>query len=308
LIVALAAALALQGGAVEFASSATKDFAGFESAVRSVSFSEDEAMVYGASDSEIILFDATSGKQTGRVEVFGPSAVSSKAALRGGIDSFTLLDLPSLTGGKLVKFEDLGYPKTDVLGFAGLSIDSAGALVSGVAFRSAVIVGEKRAPFTHEKFSVTAIAAAPDGKLFAMGSLSGEVRLIDPDGKVLFSQDAKAGSVVSLAFSVQGDALAVGTGDGSVKVYRNNPWWVKTSAACGGMVYALGWSPEGDVITASSAKIGGGRVSLLDSKTGKVAAKLDLTTGVYAVAFSKKGNRIAMGCEDGVIRVKALRR
>jgi WD40 repeat protein len=213
-----------------------------------------------------------------------------------------------LAGGRSINFEDLGYPKSDVLGFAALSDDGVGTVVSGVASRSALIVGEKRTPFTHEKFSVTALAAAAEGKLFAMGSIAGEVRLIDPEGKTVFAQDAKAGAVTSLAISRRGDAFAVGTGDGSVKIYRNDPWWVKASAVCGAMVYALGWSPDGGFIAAASGRTGGGRVSLFDSKTGKTLAKLDLQTRVYAVAFSKKGDRIALGCEDGVIRVRALRR
>lgn len=308
MIVALALALTFQGVSAEFSPAATKDYKGFESAVRSVSFSEDEAKVFGASDSEIIVFDAATGNETARVEVFGPSAVSSRVALRGGIDSFTLVDLPGLSGGKLVKFEELGYPKSDVLGFSALSRDGSGAIVSGVASRSSLIVGARAAPFTHEKFSVTAVAAAPQGKLFTMGSLSGEVRIVDPDGKAVFAVDAKAGAVTALAFSRDGDALAIGTGDGSVKVYRNDPWWVEAAGACGAMVYAVGWSEDGSLIAAASAKSDGGRVNLIDPKNGKTIAKSDFSTGIYSVAFSKKGDRIALGCEDGVIRVKALRR
>lgn len=308
MILSLIATLVLQGASAEFVATASKDYEGFESAVRSVAFSDDEAFLYGASDSEIIAFDAVSGKETSKVEVFGPSAVSPKFALRGGIDSFTRLDLPRLTGGRLMKFEDLGFPKSDVLGFSALSSDGVGVMVSGVAFRSALAGGGEPISFTHEKFSVTAISASPQGKHFAMGSLSGEVRVIDPTGKPVFSADAKAGAVVSLAFSHQGDAFAIGTGDGSVKVYRDVPWWVKASGAVGGMVYAVGWTPKGDLIAAASSKTGGGRVHLIEPTTGKTLAKTDISTGVYAVAFSAKGGRIALGCEDGVIRVKALRR
>jgi WD40 repeat protein len=308
LIIALAAMLLLQGGSVGFAAAASKDYAGFESAVRSVAFSPDEALIYGASDSEIIVFDAVTGRQTARVEVFGPSAVSSRAALRGGIDSFTRIELPALTGGTLSTFADLGFPKTDILGFSALSSDGAGGMVAGIAFRSALIVDGKALPFAHEKFSVTAIAAAPQGKAFAMGSLAGEVRLVDRGAKTLFSTDARAGAVVSLAFSYQGDAFAAGTGDGSVKVYRGDPWWVKMSSAVGGMVYAVAWSAAGDLIAAATARTDGGRIHLIDPGSGKTLAKSDLSTGIYAVSFSSKGDRLALGCEDGTIRVKMLRR
>jgi len=307
-IIALAVALGLQGPSAQLLATESKDYGGFESAVRSVAFSEDGAYVFGASDSEIIVFDAISGKETARAEVFGPSAVSSRVALRGGIDTFSLGDLPGLTGGKIVKFEQLGYPKSDVLVLAALSADGTGAIVSGIATRSALIVGEKATPFNHEKFSVTSAAVAPQGKAFAIGSLAGEIRVLNSEAKTIFSADAKAGAVVSISFNRQGNSFAIGTGDGSVKIYRNDPWWVKASGACGAMVYGVGWSPEGDLVAAVSARAGGGRVSLLDASSGKTVAKADFATGVYAVGFSNKGDRIAMGCEDGKIRVKAIRR
>lgn len=265
-------------------------------------------MVYGASDSEIIVFEAETGRPVRKVEVFGPSAVSPTMALRGGIDSFSVDTLPDLAAGKLTRFVDLGYPKSDVLGFATLSTDGVGTFVSGVASRSTVGANGKFVSFAHEKFSVTSLAAAAGGSLFAMGALNGEVRWINPDGTTAFSVDAKAGAVTSMGFSPKADGLVIGTGDGSVKIYRGTPWWVKAQAACGGMVFAVAWNPTGNLIAAGAARTGGGRLHLINPESGAVLAKADMPSGIYALGFSKSGECLLLGCEDGAIRVKAVRR
>ncbi|MDQ2987011.1 MAG: WD40 repeat domain-containing protein [Armatimonadota bacterium] len=308
MILLLSAALVLQGPSAGFVVGPELRFGGFGSSVRSVAFSPDESQIYGASDSEIIAFDVASGKEIGRVEVSGPSAVTERFALRGGIDSAGVLDLPALTSKRLHALQDHSFPKSDVLGLSAVSGDGEHVLLSGVADQSVAISGSKGAPISHKNFATTSAAVSDGGEAAALGSLAGELRIYNADSKQVFSVDAKGGAIVSLAFGEDGKALAIGTGNGSVLVYRGPAWWVKASAACGGMVYSVVWDSESEVVAAASGKSEGGRVFLLDPASGRTLAKIDTPTGVHSLAFSPKGDRIALGCEDGVIRVRRLRR
>jgi WD40 repeat protein/serine/threonine protein kinase len=154
---------------------------------------------------------------------------------------------------------------------------------------------------------VSATAFAPDGKLFAAGSLTGAVRLTDAaSGADLEPLITHPGTVKSIAFSPDGKRLLVAAQSGQPGTYlrcydvgTRRP--AEPTFDCPDKLYAAVYSPDGKrVATAAIAS----SARLWDATTGKpLGAPLAHAGVVFAVAFSPDGKLLATGCLDGGARL-----
>ncbi len=71
-----------------------------------------------------------------------------------------------------------------------------------------------------------------------------------------------------------------------------------------GRIYSLSFSPKGDLFAAGSSLDGKGEVRIYETdKTAKKVTLQDLTTPIFDVAFHPKGNKVASGGFDGIVRI-----
>jgi WD40 repeat protein len=153
---------------------------------------------------------------------------------------------------------------------------------------------------------VTALAFAPDGKSFVVGSQAGvEVRSW-PDGKTTSRLPTKLRHVHDLAFSPKGDVLAVAGGRpgerGEVELYR---WPAGTLLSRThphkDLVYAVAFSPDGKHWATASADR---TCQVHDLASGKeVSAFTGHSRPVLALCFTPDGNHILSGGVDQTIRL-----
>lgn len=148
---------------------------------------------------------------------------------------------------------------------------------------------------------ILGMAFSPDGKLLAVGSSDGTMRLVDAKDllkeTVLQSGNYK---VFSVAFNPQGSLVAAGMGDGSVGI-----WDVKTGKSKivlkghTAPVPGIAFSPDGTILASGSADK---TVRLWDVEKGtELIALSGSTNAVMAVSFSPDGSLLATG--DDTIRL-----
>jgi WD40 repeat protein len=140
-----------------------------------------------------------------------------------------------------------------------------------------------------------------DGRLLAVGSRNGSVRLWDPaDGGEPRTLTGHAGSVDGLAFSPGGRLLASG-GDTTVRLWDPATGENLHVLSHGANVCGLAFSPGGRLL-ASACEDRTAR--LWDPVGGKL---LHTVTGhmdmVFEVAFSPGGRLLATGTGDGVVKL-----
>ena len=166
---------------------------------------------------------------------------------------------------------------------------------------------------------VSAVAVHPDGKLVAVGTVDGQVRLLDRQtGDVPGSSlDVGRGAVWRMAFSPDGRLLAVavdpnGAADGFFTQQRQGEvqlWEVDTRRRVGraikpgaGSVLSLAFSMDGTLLATGSYF---GRLDLWDVATrahhGETMRVAD--DGVLSVAFDPTGSLVAAGGAVGPVRV-----
>jgi len=146
---------------------------------------------------------------------------------------------------------------------------------------------------------VFSLAYAPDGRL-AGGTLSGEVRLWDRQGRLVAMLPGKGPAVRTLAFA--GGRVAIGRSDGSVQLW---------SAAVGAApltldlhrasVEAVAMVPDGTLLATGSAD---GEIRLTrpaESNRGQVLRRLG--SPVQRLAFSPGGERLAVARPDGAVQI-----
>jgi WD40 repeat protein len=165
---------------------------------------------------------------------------------------------------------------------------------------------------------VSAVAVHPDGKLVAVGTVEGSVRLLDRGTGVTVGAplDVGSGAVWQVAFSPDGRLLAValdpnGAGQGFFTQQHQGEvqlWDVESRRRVGrtivpgaGSVFTVAFSPDGTLLATGS----GGRLDLWDLATqGRHGTSMRVADdGVLSVAFDPSGKLVAAGGAIGPVRV-----
>ncbi len=292
-------------------------YTGHESPVAAVAFNNEGTKVAsGGGDRRLHLWDA----ETGRRDRFGMGHIR-------GITALTYAD----AGKKIITVS--GDESTQTLG--EIRIWNASGLTAGVlgshddAIRAVATRGDGsvftlgRDRFikhwnvttkllqstiflTSEEESnlepIPVFSLTSDRSLMAIGSLSGEIRLLDlRTGEFLGTLKGHKGEILSLAFDPQNQCLV------SSAVDRTIPFWdIPKTASLHSiptpeeLIYSLVFSPSGkEIIT-----VGSQRRAKIWTKEGKEIEswQAGLAT-LTALAVSSDGKRIAIGGLDRVIRI-----
>jgi WD40 repeat protein/tetratricopeptide (TPR) repeat protein/tRNA A-37 threonylcarbamoyl transferase component Bud32 len=169
----------------------------------------------------------------------------------------------------------------------------------------------------HSDF-VTCVAYSPDGHVLASGGGPfkgpGEIKVWDAaTGQELRGMKGLPGTVLCLAFSPDSRLLASGNRDGTVTLWDTATGEaIRTLQRHARPVRAVGFSPDGQQLASASGMTTSvafsdrepGEVKVWDVATGAVIHNLaGHTDGVFGVAYSPDGKRLATGGDDQVINL-----
>lgn len=167
-----------------------------------------------------------------------------------------------------------------------------------------------RAVFTENFGGILSLAFHPHAPLLALGTASGEVKLVDVrKGISLFSGLGHTDAVWSVAFSPDGRLLASGSQDHSIRLWDTNSGeCLETLSVQSARISSLAFSPDGHTLASGGGdsfvrlwQIAPGGASNRSSRPLTQHAKR-----VLAVAFSPDGRLLASGGEDMDIYVMEL--
>lgn len=116
--------------------------------------------------------------------------------------------------------------------------------------------------------NIYAVAFSPDGKLLAIGSVDGNIKLWHiADGQQLLSYKGHSKSALSIAFSPDSKILASCSSDHTVKLWNvSTGECIKTLQECTDLVYSIVFSIDGQIIAGSGSD---GTVQLWNISDGK---------------------------------------
>jgi RNA polymerase sigma factor (sigma-70 family) len=282
--------------------------------VGGLSFAPDGAALAVATYQRVVVLDATTGRETHRLEpgrarqvAFAPDGKSVWVGCDGG-DGFARGKGP----GKLVRW-DLGTgtavqtfetvpdlflslavtPDGKTLASGGVS---AGPFLWDAATGKATDLGAggpRLRPWVH------GLAFAPDGKTLADADTSGRVRVWDVAGKKeLHRHDEHAGSVLKVALSPDGQQAATAGGDGTVRVWdlatgRALRSWTADDTRS---VFTVAYTPDGRHLLTAGWD---GSVRLWEAATAKEVRRFRDDKGMARAALSPDGTLVATSGKEG---------
>ena len=179
-----------------------------------------------------------------------------------------------------------------------------GAYLQGVEMQDARLSGAalREVVFTEAFDAVLAVAVSPDGRYFAAGSNSGQVRVWREEGRVAhLSIRGHADRVGAIAFSPDGETLATASWDSAVRLWDlasgATIWTVRDDHV---PVTSLAMSPNGKLVSGSYD----GAIHFWDRRTGTQLSRLQTQGGrILTIAWSTDGRLLASGGQDAVIRL-----
>jgi WD40 repeat protein len=212
--------------------------------------------------------------------------------------------------------QGLGYVVGNILNMlVQLQCDLRGYDFSHLRIRQAYLreVTLADVNFTHASFeksifaedfgSVLSGAFSPDGRLLAVGTGNGNIRIwqtnnATPLGNFLGHTDW----VWSVTFSPDGKLLASGCSDQTIRL------WEMSTGQCltvlrghSNRVYSVMFSPDGRLLASGSSDQ---TMRLWEVSTGQCLAVLQgHSNWIYSVAFSSDGRLLASGSEDQTVRL-----
>ena len=171
-----------------------------------------------------------------------------------------------------------------------------------VGHKVTTISNKKRgpyAPFT----KIDSVAFSPDGKILAIGSLNGMIRLWDTSsGKLKRTLLDQIGFIKSLTFSPDGKSVASGSDDGSILVWNIETWKNKPFLAERmDSISCVSFSRDGSMLAGGNLK---GDIHLFDVASRKLTKTFTGHTGeISYLIFSPDGSKIASSSWDGSTRL-----
>ncbi|SHN29115.1 WD40 repeat [Actinacidiphila paucisporea] len=158
--------------------------------------------------------------------------------------------------------------------------------------------GPSLTPPTPATSWVNSLAFSPDGHLLAMGSSDSSARLWDMGTGQVSAVLPHPGPVAAVAWD-SSQTLVTGAGDGAARLWHLPVPYLPGS----GLVASVAYRPDGRVLA-----VGSGAVRLWDTARHRsLGAALAGPTPANAVAFSPDGDTLAVGYNDGSIRLWGVR-
>jgi WD40 repeat protein/serine/threonine protein kinase len=151
---------------------------------------------------------------------------------------------------------------------------------------------------------VRSVALHPKEQLVASAGDDGVVRLWELEsGKAVALLREHAGPIRAVAFSQDGEWLASAGEDGKISLWSVEDWSLKHCfEGHRGEVYALAFPPPHSAMLVSGGA--DGTVRAWSLKDWKNSAVLDARAGaVWCLAFSPKGDHLAAGTDQGLLKV-----
>ncbi|MDF5728029.1 MAG: NACHT domain-containing protein [Rhizonema sp. PD38] len=210
----------------------------------------------------------------------------------------------SYTGGNaatlLVKVDKEALESCDLSHTLILGADFTDASLRNVNFTNANLGSSK---FNNILSRPLSVAFSPDGKMFATGDASGDIRLWQAtDNRQTLLCKGHIDWVRSVVFSPDGTILASSSDDQTVKI-----WDIKTGECLKTLqghihrVCSVAISPDGTLLASGSSDQ---TVKLWDIKTGECLKTLQgHTSRVFPVAISPDGTLLASGSNDQTVKL-----
>ena len=179
---------------------------------------------------------------------FGPQG---KTLATGGQETrWKLWDVKS--GEQLFEFEGGGR------GVEGMTFDATGSMVAGLNHLSVDVCDMRNGKllYTADQIHglVGGVAFSPEGKLFACGSVHGNIQTYNANSGQLLSQFSAHKSIIyTVAFSPSGKVFASGSDDGTIKLWGpESGTLLRTLEGHTSVVDIIAFSPDGRLLATKS--------------------------------------------------------
>lgn len=149
---------------------------------------------------------------------------------------------------------------------------------------------------------ITSLAIRPDDGSLAVATLGGGLVIRSPEGQARRRLAEEHEVVTAVAWSADG-AFLLASHPGGATVWATDTWEVVRSLEGGAGMLPIAIGPDG-----SRVALGwDGHVALWGPDRDEPAALIEgLPKGVYGLAFSHAGDRLAMAAADGQVRLWAV--
>lgn len=148
---------------------------------------------------------------------------------------------------------------------------------------------------------VNAVSYSPDGRLIAVGGISGRIGLWDAATRKKTATLDAGIALNNVVFSPDGATLASAAQNGTTILWNvGTRQKIAVLHAHGTSVYSLAFSPDGRTLAASDNE---GYIDLWNTTTYHRTASLTEDTYVESIAFSPDGRTLAAGGYDGSIDI-----